>query len=582
MKTFSKILPVLAGAIGAFCAYGQTAARANILFVITDDHAVQAFGTSSNDSPVPFPNFRRLADEGMVFDRSYCANSLCGPSRATIYTARHSHMNAYLYNGGPAFDGSQPTWAKMLQSAGYQTALFGKWHLDSMPTGFDKWEVFHNQGEYYNPDYFDAPGGTWRRTRVHGYSTDITTQKALAWLDARDKERPFAMVLAHKAPHRPWLPAERHLGKAREYVAKLPVPETFFDDYKNRPASMEFNEQTIARHFAVWSDSHVLPPEFFTNPDNKSLLVEALGTDDFADYIADAEVCAKIELAGYLWRLGELNRMDRAQKLAWVRYHARRTRELVQSVKNGSIATARDLAVWRWRTYMEDYLGTLLAVDESLGKVLDYLDANGLSENTLLVYCGDQGFYTGSHGMYDKRWIFEESFRMPLAMRWKGHIKPGVRSNAMVQNIDYGPTFCHIAGIDAKSKEGGMQGLDMSGLFATGSDPAFDDRALYYAFYENPGEHNAPRHDGIRTRRWTFARFAKNKYWPANRPFSFSDEWLLIDNENDPMQMKNLAADPAFANVFEEMKHRYEKQRETYQVPEFLPGGDLSNVKPRW
>ncbi|MBR1870267.1 MAG: sulfatase [Kiritimatiellae bacterium] len=565
--------------------------RPNILFIITDDHAVQAFGTSAGDSPVPFPNFRRLANEGMVFDRSYCGNSLCGPSRATIYTGRHSHRNAYLYNGGPAFDGSQPTFPKILQAAGYQTALIGKWHLDSKPTGFDHWEIFWNQGEYYNPDYFDLPAGadgngaaysSWRRKRVPGYSTDITTSKALDWLDNRDKAKPFALVVAHKAPHRPWLPAPRHLGKAKEYLAALEPPATFFDEYANRPASMLLNEQTISHHFAVWSDEHILPPEFFTDPANKDLLRDDLGTDDFTPYIADREVCQTVEIPGYLWRLGELQRMDRAQKTEWVRYHAARTRDLIERVKSGELKDPEKLAVWRWRTYLEDYLGTIMAVDESIGTILDYLDAHSLSRDTLVVYCGDQGFYTGEHGMYDKRWILEESFRMPLVMRWPGRIKAGTRSTAMVQNIDYGPTFCHLAGLDEEAKKAGMQGRDLSPLFTTGTDDAFEDRPLYYAFYENPGEHNAPRHDGLRTSRWTFARFAKNRNWPQGKPFTFSDEWLLIDNAADPLQLVNRAADPDYKTVFESLKSLYETERARYLVPDWLPQGDLRNVKPAW
>ncbi len=575
-------------AVASVMALGAVAAeRPNVLMIITDDHAVEAFGTCDSDSPVPLPNFRRLASEGMVFDRSYCGNSLCGPSRATIYTSRHSHRNAYLYNGGPAFDGSQPTFPKVLGAAGYQTAIIGKWHLDSMPTGFDTWEIFSNQGQYYNPDFYDGvPNGSgglkWRGRRVDGYATDLVTDKALKWLDDRDTERPFALVVAHKAPHRPWLPAERHLGKAKEFVSKLPVPETFFDDYANRPHSLKLNEQTLARHFAVWSDQHILPPEFFKDPANRELLKKALGTEDFSAYTADDEVVKTVVLGGYQWRLGELERMSEEQKIPWVRYHAERTREMIEGVKSGRPKDPKALAEWRWRTYMEDYLGTIMAVDDSIGTILDYLDSKGLSENTLVVYCGDQGFYTGQHGLYDKRWIFEESFRMPLVMRWKGHIAPGVRSTAMVQNIDYGATFCALAGAAEEAKKAGFQGRDLSPLFKTGMEEGFEDRPLYYAFYENPGEHNAPRHDGIRTKRYTLGHFVKNRSWPNNVPFTESDEWLLIDNETDPRQLVNVAGSPDYRDILESLKRQYFQSRGEYKVPEYLPGGDLKLVKPAW
>lgn len=527
------------------------AQRPNILFIITDDHAVQAMGTCEKDSPIAYPHFNKLAKEGMVFDRSYCANSLCGPSRACILTGRHSHKNGYIFNEGRTpFDGSQPTYPKMLQQAGYQTAIFGKWHLESDPTGFDHWEIFPGQGAYYNPDFISrGQNGKRKVTREEGYATDLVTKKSIDWLEHRDKNKPFALVVGHKAPHRPWMPAERHLGKAKEAVSKLTPPASLEDNYANRPSFLRENEQTIARHMAVYSDLHIM----------KDIVPE--------------DVRKKIVSPGYGWELGDVKRMNPAQRAAWEKYHKARTEELVELVKSGKIKTNKEMLEWRWRTYMEDYLGSILAVDDSIGELMDYLDKSGLSDNTLVIYCGDQGFYLGEHGLYDKRWIFEETFRMPLIMRWPGHIKPGVRSEAIVQNIDYAPTILATAGADTPENMKTFQGKSLVPLFATGESPDFKDRVIYYAFYENPGEHNAPRHDGLRTPRYTFARL-----WT-------SGEYMLFDNEKDPQQMVNVFRDPKYADIVKEIMVEYEKLRDQYEVPADSPGGKgtpIPKFTPSW
>ncbi len=521
----------------------------NIVLIITDDHSYQTLGTCEKDSPVPLPNFHRLADEGMVFDRSYCANSLCGPSRACIYTGRHSHMNGFLANAqGKPFDGSQPTFPKMLQKAGYQTAVFGKWHLESNPTGFDHWEIFPNQGSYYNPDFISlAPNGKKQVLREPGYATELVTKKSLNWLDQRDPSKPFMLVVGHKAPHRNWNPAIKNLGKIKSFVEKLNPPSNLEDNFDNRPGFLKKNQQSLQNHFAVWSDEH---------------LIKELIPQDLQKQI----VCP-----GYGWGMGELNRMSPQEKEAWLEYYRARTKSLVADLRSGKIKTKSDILKRRWQHYMEDYLSTLLSVDESVGEIIDYLDKNKLSENTIVLYCGDQGFFMGEHGWYDKRWILEESFRMPLIMRWPGRIKAGVRSQAMVQEIDYAPTFCSLAGINTPENMNTFQGRSLIPLFKTGADEAFADRPLYYAFYENPGEHNAPRHDGIRTQRYTFARI-----WT-------SDEWMMFDNEKDPKQMNNVYGSANYAQDVQKLNQLYHQARSQYQVPDNLPGvrGKL-DVTPRW
>lgn len=554
------------------------APRPNIVFFISDDHAFQALGSCDKDSPVPYPHLHRLADQGMVFDRSYCANSLCGPSRACILTGRHTHQNGFFHNCGSIFDGRQPTYPKMLKKVGYTTAYIGKWHLESDPTGFDRWDILTGQGWYYNPDFLEPNPKTGKRikTTVPGYVSDIITEKAIQWLDNRDKNKPFAMVIGHKAPHRPWFPAPRHLGKAKKYVAKLPLPETLYDNWENRPKFLSKTEQRIAKDFSLWSDNHILPPRLFDNKEIANLLKEELGTDDLSPYIMPQPYVKKM-LLRFQWLAYEINRMDREQKKAWLVYHAKRTRELIELIRAGKLDTEKQRTEWRWRTYMEDYLGTILAVDDSVGRITDYLKEHGLDKNTLVVYCGDQGFYLGEHGLYDKRWIFEESFRMPLIMSWPGTIPAGVRSQAMVQNIDYAPTFCELAGVKDPAALKSFQGTSFASVLKTGMAPGFADRPLYYAYYENPGEHNCPRQDGFRTQRYTYGYI------------STSDEYLLIDNEKDPLQLKNVYSDPAYADVVKKMKKIYLDLRAKYQVPDALPGGkgaknvnDLKKYKATW
>ncbi len=578
MKSLLIGLTGLAFAVTVAAAAEQN--RPNILFIITDDHAVQALGTSDNDSPVPLPGFRRLAQEGMVFDRAYCANSLCGPARASMLTGRHSHNNGFMFNMRydkpmEPFDGSQPTYPKMLQAAGYQTGLVGKWHLFSRPTGFDFWQVFPNQGDYWDPEFLtDTPSGKgFLSYRARGYVTDLLTTKAIDWLERRDKSRPFALVLGHKAPHRNWIPAPRHLQKIREYVAKLTPPPTLQDDWKDRPAFLSLNRQTVSRDLCNWNDSHLqedlIPFDVMKELVPKQALKRMLSEGKFAGQVPpDFDMNAHSPKFAPITNYGNgLANVEKGVLPVYRDFYAQRTRAFVEDVRAGKIRDLRDMTERRWRWYMEDYLGTLLAVDESISTILNYLDSHGLSENTLVIYVGDQGFYLGEHGLYDKRWIFEETMRMPLIMRWKGKIPGGVRSRATVQNIDYAPTIAEVAGVNTPENKKSFDGESLVPLFATGADKKFEGRALYYAFYENPGEHNAPLHDGVRTDRYTFAHILS--LTPEEKKTGvrkMEDEWLLIDNEKDPQQMHNVAADPAYKDIFLQLKAEYEKQRAKFNA----------------
>lgn len=513
----------------------------NILLIISDDHAEQALGTEGK-SMAPFPSLNKLGKEGMVFDQSFCCNSICGPSRAAILTGRHSHKNGFFTNSWNKLDQSQPNYAKMLQANGYQTGYIGKWHLVSDPAGFDYWRLLPNQGCYYNPIFY---GPDHKNYTVPGYATDVITDMSLDWLKNRQKDQPFMLVVGHKAPHRAWAPAIRHLGKVD--VSKLTPPATLYDDYKDRPEALAKNEMSIAKHMSWGSDLKVQTEKI---PDSINKIVAQKG------------------------KLGELDRMTPEERSAWEKYYTHRTEDLIKGLQpGGKLTDPKALIEWKWRAYMEDYLSTLLAVDESVGKIMEYLDKENLSEDTLVIYCGDQSFYLGEHGWYDKRWVFEESLKMPLIMRWKGKIAPGVSSKALVQNIDYAPTFAAISGSDPASY--GYQGRNLTPVLfdKKGKAPKDWRKEVYYAYYEWPGEHNVPRHDAIRTDDGiTLAWLPRTK------------EWMLYDLKKDPQQMKNLIDDPAYATLLPALKKRYQASRKQYDVPDDLPGDGKKSleVKATW
>ena len=584
----------VAGLVGYASAAQEPAAdpRPNILFIITDDHAVQALGSCDKDSPVPLPGFRRLAREGMVFDRAYCANSLCGPSRACMLTGRHTHHNGFTHNeGGTTFNPAQPSYPKMLQAAGYQTGLIGKWHLVSNPAGFSSWQIFPGQGSYFDPTILtEGPGGRQVQHRDRGYVTDVVTTKAIDWMENRDKSKPFALVVGHKAPHRNWLPAPRHLPVIRDYVAKMTPPASLHDDWANRPEFLKLNRQTVGWDLCNWNDSHLqrdlIPFEVMKEIVPKNMLSNMIKEGLFKDKVpADFDLASHKPKFAPSTNLGNgLHAVEKGVLPLYREYYAARTREFVKDFQNGKIKTQKDMTLRRWRWYMEDYLGVILSVDESIAALLNYLDSHGLSENTLVIYVGDQGFYMGEHGLYDKRWIFEETFRMPLVMRWKGHIPAGKRSKAMVQEIDYGPTIVDVAGAGTEENLSKFDGVSLTPLFATGEAPEFTNRPLYYAFYEQPGEHNAVRHDGFRNERYTFAHLwtptPEEKKSGVRKP---ENEWMLIDNHKDPHQMHNVATAPEYQKTMKEMHAIYNKLRERYRVPADSPGnGPIPKFTPSW
>jgi arylsulfatase A-like enzyme/lysophospholipase L1-like esterase len=495
-------------------AAGPNASRPNIVFIFSDDHAPQAigaYGSKINQTP----NLDRIAKEGAIFRNSFCANSICGPSRACILTGKHSHINGFLRNGN-RFDGSQVTFPKLLQTAGYETAMIGKWHLSSDPTGFDYWEVLPGQGSYYNPDFLRMDGS---KKRYEGYCTDLITDLALEWLNQREGDKPFVLMCQHKAPHRNWAPPPRHFELYKN--EDVPEPDTLFDDYANRSQLLKQNEMSIKDHF-FWGHDMKLKgePQF---------------TQFFQAGIPN----------------GEYRRMSDAQKAAWDAHYEPENEALLKKLNAGEM-TEREVVSWKYQRYIKDYLRCVQAVDDSVGSLLDYLDETGLAENTIVIYSSDQGFYLGEHGWYDKRWMFEESLKMPFLIRWPGVINPGTDSKALIQNIDYAPTFLELAGVEIPVE---IQGRSMVSLLKNQGQPDADWRdAIYYAYYENAAVHNVPVHDGVRTERY------KLMYFPRTR------EWNLFDLETDPQEMQSVHDKPEYGAILAGMQKRYRDLRELYDV----------------
>ncbi len=453
--------------------------KPNIVFIFSDDHAGQATGAypswlkSFIETQKVTPNIDRLAKDGVVFENSFCGNSICAPSRATILTGKHSYSNGVTR--WQEFNGAQATFPKLLQKAGYQTAIVGKWHLVSQPTGFDFWRILPGQGAYYNPEFITPTG----RQRIQGYVTEVITDTALEWLEkAHDATKPFLLMIHHKAPHRNWGPAPQY-AKWLDDVT-IPEPPTLFDDYTGRTPSAAKNEMEIGRHMTLKSDLKTDPAEF--------------------------------------------------QKLG---------------------LTGKETVSWKYQRYMKDYLRCVKSVDDSVGRVRDHLKRTGLDQNTVVIYCSDQGFYLGEHGWFDKRWMYEESLRMPLIVSWPGVTKPGERPAQLVQNIDYAPTFVDMAGLAAPEE---MQGVSLVPLLR-GEKPANWRKSIYYHYYDCPSEHRVECHEGVRTEQYKLISF----YRPG--------DWELYDLAKDPREMHSVHADPAYAEVLSQMKDELTQVKRQYGLP---------------
>jgi len=493
------------------CSNKSEHALPNIVYIMSDDHGYQAL-SCYNGGLNNTPNLDRIAEEGIIFTNSFVSNPQGKDLEDVMLTGKHSHLNGQI-NNSVEFDGSQQTFPALLQSAGYETALIGKWHLRSDPTGFDYWNILPGQGSYYNPDFIEM--GV--KGRIEGYVTDITTDLALDWLKgARDPEKPFCLLLHNKAPHRTWQPDTALLD---DFAAiEYPVPENYYDDYDGREAAA--NQRMSVRT-------------------GDMDLVYDLKMND-----KEAEIKTRFKR-----RTDHTSRMNPEQKEAWDNHY----NKLIEQFKEEN-PQGKDLEEWKLQRYLRDYLACIESVDKNVGRVLDYLKESGLEKNTLVVYTSDQGFYLGEHGWFDKRFMYEESMRTPLLMKLPESMKLRGELDALVQNIDYAPTFLDMAGLPIP---GDMSGQSILPLINGSKQKDSWRDALYYHYYEYPNEHAVKRHYGIRTERYKLIHF----YYDI-------DTWELYDLELDPAEMNNLINNPEYTDVINDLKVRLQELREQYMVPD--------------
>lgn len=490
-----------------------TSTPPNIVFIITDDHAYQAL-SAYDDKLIQTPHIDRLANEGMIFHRAFVTNSICSPSRAVALTGKFSHLNSVRDNLD-VFDTLQVTFPRILQKYGYETAIYGKWHLKSNPKGFDYWEVLPDQGHYYHPELKSESG----LTKHSGYVTDVITERAIHYLDSlRNKEKPFMLMYNHKAPHRQWWPSMHDLEDFK--YKKIPVPETLFDEYKTKSKASIEAEMRIKDHMALSADNKIA-----------SEVLKRLKFDEFLGWYEGA----------YTERF---NRLTKEEQKQWLKVYGPINEDFEKNTPKG-----KALTLWKYQRYMEDYLGTIKSVDRNIGKVLDYLDDNNLTENTIVVYTSDQGFYLGEHGWFDKRFMYEESFRTPLLIRYPKMIQAGSTNEDLVQNIDFAPTVLDIAGAEIPS---GFQGISLVPLLKNKKKEWRD--ALYYHYYEYPGIHMVKRHYGVRTDRYKLIRF----YYDI-------EAWELYDLEKDPQELNNIYDQSVYKEVQAQLHKRLEELRVQYK-----------------
>ena len=501
-------------------AYDHKKQPPNIVFIFSDDHAFQAVGAYNSylKDVVRTPNLDKLASEGMLFKNCMVTNSICGPMRAVIQTGKYSHLNGFLRNNH-RFDGNQPTFPKMLQKAGYQTAVIGKWHLGhrQAPQGYHYSEILMGQGPYYNPPMLKDANGTGDQKQVikqthTGYTTDIIGDLTLEWLEnGRDKSKPFMLMSQHKAPHRAWEPDPK-VYNAHWRNAKIPAPETLFEDYSKQVKPRGDSEMSIAKNFS--------------NRDAK--------------------------LRGYSPR-----NLNDEQREAFLEMFASENEAFQEALPNMS---EEERVRWVHQRYMRTYLSCIESVDNNVGRILKYLEDNDLIDNTIVIYSSDQGFYLGEHGWYDKRWVYEESLKTPLIVRWPGTVKPGSVNTDIVSPLDFAQTFLDIAGLEQPDD---MQGASLVPILK-GKTPDGWRESHYYQYYEFPASHMVNRHYAVCTKRYKLIHFYQNT-GNKNRPGH--DVWELIDLKVDPLETKNFYNDPAYAEVQKELHAELERLRKQYQVP---------------
>lgn len=472
------------------------AGQPNVLLILTDDHATSALSAYGSQR-IRTPNLDKLAQQGMRFDRCYATNAICSPSRAAILTGKYGHKNGVM--AFDRFDGSQMHAGAQFQRAGYQTAVLGKWHLVSEPTGFDHWRILPGQGLYIDPVFIDPAG----RTRRAGYATDLITDDAIGFLKARNKDKPFFLFVGHKAPHRPWQPDDAH----REMFAskKFIEPESFWDDYSGRSRGLTDNKMRVADDLTR-GDLKLLPPEALTGQARVDWLA-----------VKPTEV------------------------------------EVVVNDKP-TILRGKELASWKYQRYMQDYLACVASVDKNVGRLMNYLDDSGLSSNTIVIYTSDQGFFLGEHGLFDKRYMYEESIRMPLLVRWPGEVAENTVAGEIVTNVDLGATLLELSGQPIPADTQGRSILPL----LRGSAPPDWPTSFYYRYSIDGGEHNTAAHCGVRTMTHKLIHYYAQ------------GDWELYDLTTDPMEMNNLFGKPEYEHVTRELQRELSRLQAKYE--DAIPG----------
>ena len=552
-------LAALSCVTAAYAQQQKAQQHPNIVYIMCDDHAYQcisAYG-SALSKLAPTPNIDRLAERGMRFDRAFVENSLSTPSRACLMTGQYSHQNGQRQLG-EGIDTTRTFFTELLQEAGYQTAVVGKWHMGCDPKGFDYYHVYNDQGQYWNPQY----RGTDTNNEFvveEGYSTDLTTDHALDFIEHRDPSKPFCLLLHHKAPHRNWQANLKYLGMYDD--VEFPMPENFYDDYATRGSAAHTQKMSVTRDMRWEQDFKVPEMLDLNNPDSQD---------------------------SYNALMGEINRMTPEQRSAWGRYYFPRNRRLLEAQLKG-----KDLDNWKYQAYIRDYMSVIASVDESVGRVLDYLDKNGLTDNTMIVYTSDQGFYMGEHGWFDKRFMYEESLRTPLIVSYPGHTKPGSVCNRLVQNIDYAPTFLALAGV---SQPKDMPGRSLVPVLTNGDNVKNWRQSIYYHYYDYPTYHMVRKHDGVRTDRYKLIHFygkggldavPENKYQnvPGTREYATlkslesigyfepKDEAVdyceLYDLQADPHEQNNIFGKLGTEKITKQLQRELNKYRKTLAVDEY-------------
>ena len=511
---------------------GETKRKPNILFIMSDDHAYQAI-SAYDDKLITTPNIDRIANEGMLFTNACVTNSICAPSRAVILTGKHSHLNGKIDNKAK-FDDTQITFPQLFQKAGYQTAMFGKLHFGNNPKGVDDFLILPGQGSYINPKFI----GKDKDTIITGYVTDVITDLTIDWFkNKREENKPFLMMYLHKAPHRAWWPSPEKF--AEFYEKEFPEPETLFDDYSGRGTAAKTAEMNILTHMQYMHDSKVRPSTF-----------EEMGkVEPEIVYVKGDGTLMRPNAQGFYRPFGRANEEQKKK------YDVTLDKISEDFKTNWPKMNNKEKMKWKYQRYMQDYLATISSVDDNVGRVLNYLEETGLDENTIVVYTSDQGFYLGEHGWFDKRFIYDESFKTPLMIKWPNVIKPGTTSEEMVQNLDFAQTFLEAAMIKAPDD---MQGESLIPLLK-GDTEKWNRDAVYYHYYEYPSVHMVKRHYGIVNKEFKLVHF----YYDV-------DEWELYDRLKDPNEMNNVYNDPGYKEVVEKLTEELREIRIKYQDSEEL------------